>query len=240
MLAVLGLIVIGGIAGAVGDEDPELTAGAAPIQDEGDPDGASPADPGSTADSPTSTPTTGPTNTPIPTPTPAPPTATPTPAVFSFGGGKQIVGADIPAGTYRTPSGSDSCYWERLSGFGGTLAEILANENPDGPAIVTIAETDKGFNSSRCERWSADLSPITSDPSGTFGDGTYFVGIDIAPGTWRSANGSSCYWARLSGFSGELGDILANDNEEGSAIVEILPGDDGFTSSRCGTWSKIG
>lgn len=75
-----------------------------------------------------------------------------TPAPPSFGDGTWIVGSDIPAGTYRT-SGSDSCYWERLSGFGGTFAEIIANANPDGQVVVTILPTDKGFTSERCGTW---------------------------------------------------------------------------------------
>ena len=71
---------------------------------------------------------------------------------FSFLDGTYRIGIDIPAGTYLT-SGSDSCYWERLSGFGGTFDEIIANDNPDGQAIVTILPTDTGFSSQRCGDW---------------------------------------------------------------------------------------
>lgn len=82
-------------------------------------------------------------------PTPA---MTNTPAPPSFGDGTWIIGSDIPAGTYRT-SGTDSCYWERISGFGGTFSEIIANDNPDGQVVVTILPTDKGFTSKRCGTW---------------------------------------------------------------------------------------
>jgi hypothetical protein len=150
----------------------------------------------------------------------------------------KIVGTDIPPGTYRSIGGS-SCYWERLKGFGGTLGEILANDNAIGPVVVTIATTDKGFNSSRCGRWTQDLSPLTTNPTAPFGDGTFLVNKDIAPGTWRSSGGSGCYWERLKGFSGDLGDIIANDNASGSTVVTIGPGDTGFSSARCGTWTKI-
>ena len=37
----------------------------------------------------------------------------------------------------------------------------------------------------------------------------------------------------------EIGDIIANDNVEGRAIVEIGPGDVGFVSSGCGTWTRL-
>lgn len=75
----------------------------------------------------------------------------------------------------------------------------------------------------------------------TFGDGTYLVGTDIAPGTYRADNSSgSCYWERLSGVSGEFDDIIANDNPNGQTIVEIADSDFAFTAARCGTWTPIG
>lgn len=150
------------------------------------------------------------------------------------------MGTDLAPGTYRTRQAAASCYWERLSGFGGTLAEIIANENTNDPTIVTVAATDKGFNSSRCAEWTADLSAITKAPADPFPDGTYFVGIDVAPGTWHNSGGTSCYWQRMSGFSGNLGEIIANANVSGPVNVTIGAGDKGFKSSRCGTWTKVG
>ena len=176
-----------------------------------------------------------------PTPTPVPPTPTPTiPPGYQFGSGQRQVGTEVVAGaTYRTRTGSDNCYWERLSGFGGTLDDIEANENTDGPAVVTIGAGDVGFNSRRCGTWTQDLSPITAGPDEPFGDGTYIVGVDINPGLWKSDGGDSCYWARLRGFSGTLRDIIANDNVDGPALVQINAGDRGFlSSSRCGTWRR--
>lgn len=185
-----------------------------------------------------------PTNTRVPVPTVPRPTAAPatkagtSSQADSFGEGIKIVGNEIKAGTYRSMGGS-ACYWERLSGFGGTLDEILANENANGPTVVTIAPTDKGFDSSGCGVWTQDLTPIRSNPTATFGNGTFIVNKDVAPGTWRSSGSDSCYWARLTGFSGELEDIIANDNVTGPAIVAIGAGDIGFVSSDCGTWTKI-
>ncbi len=70
----------------------------------------------------------------------------------SFGAGTYIVNTDVEPGTYHAP-GSDLCYWARLSGFGGTFSEIIANGNPTGSVIVTIAASDKGFESARCGTW---------------------------------------------------------------------------------------
>lgn len=159
-------------------------------------------------------------------------------AQSQFGEGVQVVGVDIAPGTYRALPGS-GCYWARLSGFGGTLDEIIANDNALGPTVVTISPSDRGFDSRRCGVWTDDLSPITAAADEGFGDGTFIVGIDISPGTWRTPAGTQCYWARLRGFGGSLDDIIANDNARGSAVVTIQPSDQGFTSRRCGTWTKI-
>jgi hypothetical protein len=157
----------------------------------------------------------------------------------SFGTGVKVVGADIQPGTYRSNNPGSGCYWARLSGFGGTLAEIIANDNAIGPAVVTIAPTDKGFNSTRCATWTQDLSPVTTSPVAPFGDGTFIVGTDVAPGLWRSQGGTSCYWERLRGFGGTLDDITANENAGASGLVQISESDKGFSSSRCGTWTKV-
>src|ERR1700685_3007611 len=62
----------------------------------------------------------------------------PTGPVSSFEDGTFIVNTDIQPGTYKS-SGGDNCYYARLSGFGGTTADIIANEDTSAPAIVTIA-----------------------------------------------------------------------------------------------------
>lgn len=71
------------------------------------------------------------------------------------------------------------------------------------------------------------------------GDGVYVVGTDIAPGTYRTAGGSFCYWERSSGTSGELNEILANSVGEGQNVVTIAPSDVAFTSQGCGSWELV-
>jgi len=161
------------------------------------------------------------------------PTTDPNP---HFEDGQYVVGKDIQPGTYRTRVGMSGCYYARLSGFSGELGEILANENTNYPAVVTIEATDKGFKSSRCGTWTQDLSQITKSTT-TFDDGLYIVGTDIQPGTYKSSGQASCYYSRLAGFSGDLGDIISNENTDTAAIVTIASTDKGFKSSRCGTWT---
>lgn len=71
----------------------------------------------------------------------------------SFSDGTHLVGADIQPGTYRNSGATGSCYWARLSGFGGTVRDIIANANPRGQSFVTIDASDKAFSSKRCGSW---------------------------------------------------------------------------------------
>jgi hypothetical protein len=85
-------------------------------------------------------------------------------------------------------------------------------------------------------------APTTTAPSAefvTFGDGTYTVGSTVKAGTYRAPGPTSaCYWQRLTGFSGDLNDILANEITSDPTIVTILPSDAGFTTQGCGTWTS--
>ncbi len=162
---------------------------------------------------------------------------TPTFAYTTFGSGTHRVGSGIPAGTYRTRLPAADCYWERLRGFSGSLSDVIANDFASGYHVVTIKSTDKGFSSSRCGKWSSNLSRVTSSRT-SFGQGTFIVGVDIKPGTYRSSMGSKCYWARLSEFTGTLSAIIANDYGS-RGYVTIRSTDRGFQSQRCGTWTRV-
>jgi hypothetical protein len=156
----------------------------------------------------------------------------------NFGEGAQRVGTDIQPGTYRTREGKPGCYYERLSGFSNQMDDVLANGNADGPVVIEILATDAGFDSHRCGTWTQDLSQITQSKT-SFGEGAFIVGTDIEPGTYRSSGQSGCYYQRLSGFSGGMDSVIANENADGPAVVAIAPTDVGFESHRCGTWSKV-
>jgi hypothetical protein len=155
-----------------------------------------------------------------------------------FGPGTHVVGSDVLASVYRAPGGS-GCYWERLSGFSGTIGDIIANDFGSTKPVVAIAGSDAGFNSSNCGTWYDNLVPITTSQTAAFGNGTFIVGQDIATGTWQAPGGSSCYWERLAGFSGQLADVIANDFGPVNPVVAIAPGDAGFKSSSCGSWHKL-
>jgi hypothetical protein len=164
----------------------------------------------------------------------------PPPATQSFGNGIWTVPGEVAPGTYRNSDSSGACYWARLSGFSGELADVIANEFTYEIDIVTIEAGDAGFESERCGTWSTDLSARTSSPTATFGGGTFLVGTEVAADTWRNSDSSEgCYWERLSGFSGELGDIITNAFTYDLQTVTLASSDVGFSSEGCGTWSRV-
>ena len=79
-------------------------------------------------------------------------------------------------------------------------------------------------------------------PGQPFGDGTYLVGDEIAPGRYRTISSSdSCSWEATRRFGGYTEGMQFDSYEIGTAgssvVVDIEPGDLAFRSYRCGTWS---
>jgi hypothetical protein len=74
--------------------------------------------------------------------------------------------------------------------------------------------------------------PLTATPEieGLVKVGMHRVNTDIDPGIYVGQGGedmfSSCYWARLSGLSGSMDELLANDNAVGLFYVEVLQEDE--------------
>jgi hypothetical protein len=153
------------------------------------------------------------------------------------GSGTYRVGRDVAPGTYRSLGGSD-CYWARLNSISGGLESVVVVDSPQGPTLVRIKRTDKVFETSGCARWTSNLARITRRKT-RFGPGAFLVGVDIAPGRYRARGGPGCYWARVRSFTGEIASVISADRETGTAIVRIARTERGFTSRRCGTWSRL-
>lgn len=68
------------------------------------------------------------------------------------GSGTFRVGTDIQPGTY-TAAGSDLCYWARLSSLSGDFSAIITNHVGSGPQVVTIRDSDAGFETKDCGTW---------------------------------------------------------------------------------------
>ena len=74
-------------------------------------------------------------------------------------------------------------------------------------------------------------------------DGTYRVGTDIEPGTYRSGGtnpegATDCYWARLSSLSETH--IIDSNISTSPQMVLIQAGDKAFMTHSCLPWQKLG
>ena len=181
------------------------------------------------------TPTIDPAPTPIPSTAPqGDPATTPSPPPAqgnSIAPGTYSVGSDIQPGLYVGQAGTDllgSCYWARLRNVSGDFEDILANDNAVGQFYIEVLPTD-GYLETDCRIYPFTALPGPSTPASSVGPGTYLVGQDISAGTYSGKASTdildSCYWARLSGLSGDFSDLIANDNATGQFYVQVSPSD---------------
>ncbi|WP_055600235.1 hypothetical protein [Streptomyces aureus] len=166
-------------------------------------------------------------------------------AVTIDGDGDFEVGADVKPGLYRSTGNKDAgCYWERAKDASGEPDSILANDNVTGTSYVEVKASDKLFKSAGCGTWEAVDAKAKGTPGTTLkGDGGMFkVGVDIAPGTYKSTGNkdAECYWERSKDASHGTDSILANDNVTGTAIVKVTATDGYFKTTTCGDWVKAG
>lgn len=115
------------------------------------------------------------------------------------------------------------------TGDGGTTATSPTGSTQLGSTPGTPSGVDPN---------ESDATP--SGPLTEFSDGTYEVGTgdgQVAPGRYKSAGSSMCYWARLKKGNGEVGDISANNVGSGQMILNVSPSD-GFVEVRGCTFTK--
>ncbi|WDZ88872.1 hypothetical protein [Nocardiopsis sp. HUAS JQ3] len=130
--------------------------------------------------------------------------------VAVLGGDDLDSGASEPSAT-REEAGGETA--------GGSAAEEADEET---------AAAEEPAAEEAVEEQPAEEEPET--PSG-IGNGIHRVGEDIEPGTYTTDGPNPdgilpmCYYARLSGLSGELDDIIANNNIEGPGSVVVQEGD---------------
>ena len=178
----------------------------------------------------------------------------------SFGGGQWIVGDEILPGRYFTDP-DPGCFWQRRAGFSvGALAgraALLPLESPpdhdyiagrelrfdSGQEIVDIRLEDTAFRStSECGEWRTEPPHIGTQDEIRLG--TWLVGTQIAPGTYRADAKFLCYWARVSGFGAGQEDVVEEglvETDAGAELtVTIAASDAGFYSDdECGLWTRV-
>jgi hypothetical protein len=76
------------------------------------------------------------------------------------------------------------------------------------------------------EARSAEPEEAVPAEPGVYSDGTYRVGTEIEPGTYRGeVNGEFGYWARLRNTTGIVSGIAANSVVRGPFVLTIVPSD---------------
>ena len=138
-----------------------------------------------------------------------------------------------------------------LAGLGGLLVGVLigivGSDGTDGSGSQPPASPTATVPTAEVPPPARTTPEATGTAETTMkeipGDGTFLVGQEVRPGTYRStgpaAGGTDCYWARLKGTTGDLGEIIANHAGKGQATVTILATDKAFQTTGCQTWKRI-
>lgn len=139
----------------------------------------------------------------------------------------------IPSGAYSDVL--EACLitpdinWEASRGFKvrvQAVAKAALRMCPDAPFVAELTRVANG------------------EPRNRIDDGSYAVGEDIATGTYQvqvpdGANGvHECYWERAGAQGGIIANNFINFAPKGP-VVTVYNGE-GFISTGCGIWQKIG
>ncbi|WP_454697845.1 hypothetical protein [Arthrobacter humicola] len=121
------------------------------------------------------------------------------------------------------------------AGIKGREAKVQAREDAVAKADALVKSADAAVK----KREEAVTSAEKTKAANTIKEGTWTVGVDLEPGTYRTNSDvtSGCYWGIYrTGSNGS--DIVDNDIVTGGRPSVTLSAGQDFKSSRCGTWSK--
>lgn len=130
--------------------------------------------------------------------------------------------------------------WPWIAGGAVLLIVIIAALSDNGSDEDKKA-TDSNSDTGRVPESAPEAAP-PDKPTGPADvidtEGTFLVGTDIVPGTYRAAGGGNCYWERDKDLTGGLDSILDNGGVRGGQQVVTIEASDGaFKTHGCGTWT---
>jgi hypothetical protein len=123
----------------------------------------------------------------------------------------------------------------------GGLAGIGVNGIPSPSPVYIYTATPEGGVAVPAAT-SSTTEPAAAPPATpTIREGTWTVGTDFPPGTYRTTAdvGSSCYWQITKPGGNEVTDIIANDFPGGGRPQVTLEAGQKFKTNRCGTWVLV-
>lgn len=107
--------------------------------------------------------------------------------VPSSGDATYRIGFEIQPGWYRT-SGGANCVWHTMANLAGNVSATDLGNASDGPQLVILDDTMKGFESRGCGTWNLLVDPAPERIFAVFGDGGEFV-TGGQRATWTEADG---------------------------------------------------
>ncbi|WP_460397783.1 hypothetical protein [Actinophytocola sediminis] len=131
----------------------------------------------------------------------------------------------------------------------GRAERDTAESEPTSPArpAKQTEQTEQTASDTREDAPAPAVAPeqTPSGPDTTMSDGMYQVGVDVAPGRYKttgpddSSDFAHCYWARTTDDSGELRSIIANSLLQGPGSVTVNAGEFIELNGGC-TWTNVG
>ncbi len=113
----------------------------------------------------------------------------------------------------------------------GTLATLGAPDDPTGQPVGAAPASDEGF----VANVSVPGRVLTS-----FGDGTWQVGVDVAPGTYTTAGAVDPECRHAVRTSATVDDPVEGSGDRGPATVVLREDDGWFVTAGCATWRRTG
>jgi hypothetical protein len=139
-----------------------------------------------------------------------------------------------------------ACAAGDAAGFEGTqppsIEDLIANAAsglPQAERESAIQRLDRGAVRSKLAECQAagESRRAAAALTEPHGDGLWTVGVEIAPGTWRSTGtADDCYWQRSP--DGNPDDIIDNHFGLAGGTVTINAGEE-FETEDCGTWELV-
>jgi hypothetical protein len=133
------------------------------------------------------------------------------------------IGVEILPGRWESSPGQLFCRWQRRDEQGGILNDFTGASG--GTITIRPTDYDVAFNGCGAFHYLDPNAPVVlqSDATAPKGEGVYRVGVEIAPGVWRTQSDAdgNCYFARLDVDQ----NIIDNDFLAGEATVTIAPTD---------------
>lgn len=148
----------------------------------------------------------------------------PAPAVKTYPAGMYKVGTDIPAGEYVLVADS-TAYFQIAKDSTGTMDSVLANDNFDNRSIITV-KAGQYLTMNDCTAYAFNDAPkVTPGNDGYLPEGMYKVGVDIPAGEYKVSTDDQGYVEVSSDSTHDMGQIISNDNFQGTKYITIKAGE---------------